>query len=418
MSAISLFQKRREIVIFSFVCIFIFIANVTFSYTEFRNLKSQDKIFTNGQVLASYIKTNDKNRTYRVLKIKTDHGKIYTTLNKNSTIKSNNMLHFGFYTKNIKFKDYLKGTFYAPSFARKITGVSNNISTKLSNLIKSQHSNEKMGEFYSALFLATPISKELREDVYFWGISHLVAISGYHAGIIFSFSFIVFLPIYKFFQNRYFPYRNSKFDISIAVFTLLCFYLYLTNFVPSFFRSVLMGLIGFYFISRNLKIFNFQTLFLTAMIAICIFPSLIFSIGFYFSMLGVFYIYLYINHFYHKFPLWINLIFLNIWTFLAMVIPVLYFFPLLSFQQLFVVPLTAIFGVFYPLSVFAHLCGYGDFLDFVLINFSSIRLEYTMVKIQSWQFYALNLLSLIAIRYKFVAVFVVLLGILPFFTLI
>lgn len=316
------------------------------------------------------------------------------------------------------FKDYLKGTFYATSFDINIENNATNISTKLSNFIKSQHENDKMGEFYSALFLATPISKELREDVYFWGISHLVAISGYHASIIFSFSFLIFLPFYKFFQRHYFPYRNSKFDISIFVFSILCLYLYITNFVPSFFRSVLMGLIGFYFLSRNLKIFNFQTLFLTGLIAICIFPSLIFSIGFYFSMLGVFYIYLYVNHFYDKFPILVNLILLNLWTFLAMVIPVLYFFPMLSFQQLFVIPLTIVFGLFYPISLFAHLFGFGNFLDEFLINFASIRLDYAIIDIKSWQFYTINLLSLIAIRYKIIAIFVIILGILPFFFLL
>lgn len=399
------------------VCIFVFLLNLTFEYIKFNDLTSKNKIFTSGIVLSSYLKTNEKNRTYRVLKIKTDHGDIYTTLSKNSNIKTDDILKFGFYSKNIKFINYLKGSFYAPSFAREVIIRSNSFKTKLSNLIKSQHNNEKMGEFYSALFLATPISKELRQDVYFWGISHLVAISGYHASIIFSFSFLIFLPFYKFFQSRYFPYRNSKFDISMVVFIFLCFYLYLIDFTPSFFRSILMGLIGFYFISRNLKIFNFQTLFLTALIAICVFPSLLFSIGFYFSMLGVFYIYLYINHFYHKFSLFINLIFLNIWTFLAMVIPVLYFFPILTFQQLFVIPLTAIFGIFYPLSLFAHLLGYGDYLDFILINFSSLRFDYAEIKIQLWEFLTINLLSLIAIKYRFIAIFIVFIGTLPFFKL-
>lgn len=417
MSGILLFQNKKQIAIFCAFALLIFCINLSTIYVKFLFLKSQKFIQTTGSVTASYLKTKNS-RTYRVFRVKTEFGNIYSTISKNRQIRLNDEISFKFFTAKISFKDYLKGSFYTPTFQRKIISQSKNLRTKFSNLIRKNHENEKMSEFYSALFLATPISKELRDDVYFWGISHLVAISGYHASVIFAIVFFSIMPIYRFFQVRYFPYRNAKFDISVGVFLFLCAYLWVLDFVPSFFRSVLMGILGFYFLARNFKIISFQTLFLTAIIAICIFPSLLFSLGFYLSMLGVFYIYLYIWHFKDKFNTLTHTILLNLWTFLAMVLPVSYFFPMISFQQLAVIPLTFIFSIFYPFILISHLFGFGDILDEILIHFSSFRLKFITFNVSNLEFIAINLLSLLAIKSKILAILLVCLGILPFFALI
>lgn len=90
----------------------------------------------------------------------------------------------------------------------------------------------------------------------------------------------------------------------------------------------------FYLLCKNIKIINFVTLFCSTLLCISLYPRLLFSIGFLFSILGVFYIFLYMHHFANKFNNLINIILLNIWTFFAMVLPVLYFFPLISYQQI------------------------------------------------------------------------------------
>lgn len=417
MNAILLFQNKKQIAIFCAISLAIFCINLAIIYAQFYELKSHKFIQTQGVVSASYLKTKNAKK-YRVFKVKTKFGNIYSTISKDKKISLNDEIKFKFLTAKISFKDYLKGSFYAPSFHRQIIQTSTNFRTNLSNIIRKNHKNEKMGEFYSALFLATPISKELREDVYFWGISHLVAISGYHASVIFALAFFTLMPIYRFFQRRYFPYRNAKFDITLSVFLFLCAYLWVLDFAASFFRSVLMGLLGFYFLCKNIKIISFQTWFLTAIMAICIFPAMLFSIGFYLSMIGVFYIYLYLWHFGAKFSSFSHTILLNFWTFLAMVLPVCYFFPMVSFQQLAVIPLTFIFSIFYPFILMAHLLNFGDILDNILLNFASFRLNFVVFNVSNIEFILLNLASLLAIKSKILAILLVSLGFLPFFALI
>ncbi|ETJ82416.1 hypothetical protein X908_04200 [Campylobacter jejuni subsp. jejuni 81-176-DRH212] len=72
----------------------------------------------------------------------------------------------------------------------------------------------------------------------------------------------------------------------------------------------------FYLLCKNIKIINFVTLFCSILLCISLYPRLLFSIGFLFSILGVFYIFLYMHHFANKFNNLINIILLNIWTFL------------------------------------------------------------------------------------------------------
>lgn len=80
------------------------------------------------------------------------------------------------------------------------------------------------------------------------------------------------------------------------------------------------------------------------------------------------------HHFANKFNNLINIILLNIWTFFAMVLPVLYFFPLISYQQILGIILSGIFVIFYPLVLFLHLINYGDLLNFILDEFFIMEL--------------------------------------------
>ena len=83
-----------------------------------------------------------------------------------------------------------------------------------------------------------PISKELREDITKWGIAHLVAISGFHLGILSAILFFLLKPIYTFFQDRYFPYRNRTDDLAFIVFLLLGSYAYFIDMTPSVVRAL------------------------------------------------------------------------------------------------------------------------------------------------------------------------------------
>ncbi|WP_139493125.1 ComEC/Rec2 family competence protein [Campylobacter armoricus] len=413
----SIKDSYREFFILFLCFICVFGINLSYEYKKYQNFKiSKHLLLKDNVVLSSYYKTNKKGKKYQVLKLKNSDFVFYTTNFKELNISKNDVLNLRIITKNINFKDYLSKSFFAPSYDFNIT------KTKKEKVIVeyflNQHHNEKTKEFFGALFFAKNISYELRNDINYYGIAHLIAISGYHLGLLFAFCFFILAPLYAFFQKHYFPYRSLKLDLSIFCFFLLFLYIFLIDFTPSYTRALCMALFGFYLLSRGIKILSFKFLFLSIILCISIFPRLLFSVGFLFSSLGVFYIYLYLYHFKNNFSNLIHIVLLNLWTFLAMIIPVLYFFPLLSFQQFLAIPLSAIFIIFYPLVLFLHLISYGNLLDGYLLNFFEIKF-YSINFSISFKYYILYLiLSFIAILHKNLALFVVSLGFIPFIFLI
>ncbi|MBZ7955685.1 ComEC/Rec2 family competence protein [Campylobacter molothri] len=404
------FKEFRYIFLFGII---IFIFNIILQYYNFSLFKKNKHYFIeNAILLQNYIKYNKKNKKYWILKIQTKDFIFYTTSFKDLNLSNNQLLNLKIITKNINFKDYLSQIFYAPSYDLEKLGIKEN--NPVISYFLNQHKNEKIREFYGALFFALPISKDLRNDVNHYGIAHLIAISGYHIGLIFSLIFFIIAPIYSFFQKKYFPYRNLRFDLSILIFILLFLYTCLIGFVPSYIRSLVMAIFGFYLICKNIKVLNFITLFISVFICICCFPKLLFSIGFLFSIMGVFYIFLYLHHFSKSFNTFFNVLFLNIWTFLAMTLPVIYFFPLISFQQFLSIFLSAIFVIFYPLTLVLHFINFGNIFDAVLKEFFDFKLYASNVQIPLWIFISYIIASLLSIRFKLLALFCIFSNLLPF----
>ncbi|OCX42444.1 competence protein [Campylobacter ornithocola] len=413
----SIKDSYREFLILLLCFLTIFSLNLIYEYKKYQNFKlTKHLLLKDNIILSSYEKTNKKGKKYQVLKLKNSDFVFYTTSFKNLNLSKNDVINLRIITKNINFKDYLSKSFYVPSYDFNKTKIQKE--NTLVEYFLSQHQNEKIKEFYGALFFAKNVSSELRNDINFYNIAHLIAISGYHLGLLFSFCFLIFTPLYAFFHKRYFPYRSLKLDISIFAFLLLILYIFLIDFSPSYTRALLMSLFAFYLFSKNIKILSFKFLFLSIAFCISIFPKLLFSVGFLFSILGVFYIYLYLHHFKDQFSNFTHVFLLNIWTFLAMIIPVLYFFPLLSFQQFLAIPLSLAFVVFYPLVLILHIFSYGNLLDLLLIHFFEFKLHAINLSIP-FVFYCIYLiLSLIAIFNKYLALFVISLGFVPFIFLI
>lgn len=412
----------KEFPFFFVLCLTIFIFNLVLEYNNFLNFKeSKHQFIENAKLLNLSEKINKNKRKYWVLKFQTKDFDFYTTSYKEPDFNKNQRVTLRIITSKISFKDYLSKIFYAPSYAiQKTQDISNN--NAIIQYFLDQHQEEKVKEFYGALFFALGISKELRIDVNYYGISHLIAISGYHIGLLFSLIFFVLAPLYSFFQTRYFPYRNAVFDLSIVIFCLLLSYAFLLGFTPSFVRSLVMALWVFYLASRNIKILNFSTLFMSLCLCIALYPRLLFSLGFFFSAMGVFFIFLYLHHFARYFTnspsskaLKItNVFFLNIWTFFAMVIPVLYFFPLLSHQQLFGIVLSFVFVVFYPLVLFLHFINQGGLFDQLLLEFFAIKFASINFHLPFWLFLTYIVCSFISIRFRFLALFCILANCIPF----
>ncbi|MBP3224390.1 MAG: ComEC/Rec2 family competence protein [Campylobacter sp.] len=412
---LKLFYNKKEFCLFSLFIVLILALNLAFKYHEFCEFKANSRIFLQSQILNSYDKTNDKGRTYTVLKLKSGNFTIYTTTKTGREFPRFSRVSVGIITQNLSFLDFVKARFYAPNFKISAPFYENSPKTKAINFIRSQHENQLIADLYSALYFATPMPYDLRQNITHWGIAHIVSISGFHLGIIFSSFFLIFAPIYRILQRRFFPWRNLKFDLSVTAILLMIGYLFVLDFTPSFLRSLAMCVVGFFLLWRNFELLNFANLFLSIALLLAVFPYLAFSVGFYFSSLGVLYIFLYSHHFWGKFGTFANLALFNLYVWFAMNIAVYFFFPLASFQQLSVIIIGYIFVIFYPLSVVLHLCGLGGVFDEALISFLNFTLPSFKAQIPLPLFVLANLCALGAIRSKTCALICPILGILPIF---
>lgn len=345
--------------------------------------------------------TKEKNGKKRqIIRIDTSNFSFYTTASKKDEISLYDVVVLSVQPIDVSFKNYLSGTFYMPSYDRAVIKRDESLRQRAINFISAQHENAKISQLYSALFLGTNVFGELRDDVSNWGVAHLIAISGYHLGVISAVCFFVLRLVFKPIYTRYLPYRSYIFDFTIAVFLVLCFYFYMIGFIASFLRAFLMSVAGFYMICKKIKILNFYTLFGIILFSVALFPQLLFSVGFYFSCLGVFYIFVYLLYFAPKFSLLANSLLLNLYVFFAMEVAVLYFFPLISLLQLSVLALNYIFSIFYPLSFLLHLFGYGGIFDEILSKMLSFRLSSGSLEVSTFIFLLYNTCALLSLKFK------------------
>ena len=354
------------------------------------------------RVISSYQKMGSDGKKRQILKLQTDDFTFYTIGSRSDDFRAGDSIFLSVINLDVSFKDYLASTFYMPSFSREKLPQkpAHSFNQKLQSLIYAQHENSKIAQLYSALFLGTNIDGELRDDVSNWGVAHLIAISGYHLGVISAVCFFLLKLVFKPIYARYLPYRSYIFDFTIVIFLVLCFYFYMIGFIASFLRAFLMSVAGFYMICKKINILNFYTLFGVILFSVALFPQLLFSVGFYFSCLGVFYIFVYLLYFAPKFNLVANSLLLNLYVFFAMEVAVLYFFPLISLLQFSVLAINYLFGIFYPLSFLLHLFGYGDIFDEILSKMLAFRLSSDNLHISTSVFLLYNAITLLCVKFK------------------
>ncbi|MCT7908868.1 ComEC/Rec2 family competence protein [Arcobacter lacus] len=356
--------KSKQIVTI-FILFFALLINILFEYGKYLEFIDEEVFETKVEVLNIYQKDD-----FDILKLKTSNFEFFTSIPKNQEIKKFDLLNILIVSRNIDFIDYLKG-FYTKTIYFDELQKEQTFKDKIIKNIENNHKDEKIIELFNALFLAVPISKELRDVITAYGIAHVVALSGFHLVVLsFVIYWILYFP-YKFFQDRYFPYRNRKLDILLITIAILFYYLILTDIVPSLLRAFVMFCLGIYLLRSNIKILSYMTLFYTFLIVIAFYPKYIFSIGFWFSIFAVFYIYLFIQYFknYNK---WLLYVFFNIWMFLIFNPIVHYYFPQTSYEQFYSIPITIFFNFFYPAEIFAHIFGFSNYFD----EYLKIFIEY------------------------------------------
>jgi len=273
-------------------------------------------------------------------------------------------------SQRITFWEYCSTSFISSHIVR-IQPKIQNRHDHLAKSIAKQHENPMMGAFYQAIFLAMPLSKELRDKISSLGVSHLVALSGFHLGILSGLLFLLLRPLYRWFQQRYFPYRFDLIDIGLVVLLFLGVYVYFVGSPASLLRSYVMMLLGWLVLIVGIELLSFDFLLVTTMLLLLIFPKLLFSLAFYFSVMGVFYIFL-LLHYFRGVSTWGMSLLLSFSLFVLMMPLVHVVFPLASLTQFYSPFLSLLFSIFYPLSLGLHVVGFGDLLDEALLRLFSM----------------------------------------------
>ncbi len=349
-------QISKNSLFFTLFLLFVFMINILFNYFSYKELKNEYIFETKAEVLNIYPKEK-----FDVIKLKGDGFEFFASFSKDENIKKLDFLNVVFDTRNITFYTYLKGFFTKILYFER--GEKNNsVKEKIIKNIEENHDDFMIRELFNALFLAIPVSSQLRDIITAYGIAHVVALSGFHIVVLsFIIYWILYFP-YSFLQNRYFPYRNRRFDILLITMAILFYYLLLTDIVPSLLRAFVLFSLGLYLLRSNIKVISYLTLFYTFLIVIALFPQYIFNIGFWFSIFAVFYIYLFIQYFKNGNKILLY-IFFNIWMFLIFNPIVHFFFAQTAIEQFYSIPITIFFTIFYPLEIVAHIFNISSYFD-------------------------------------------------------
>ncbi|WP_148624865.1 ComEC/Rec2 family competence protein [Aliarcobacter cryaerophilus] len=358
-------QISKNSLFFTLFLLVVFMINILFNYFSYKELKKEYIFETKAEVLNIYPKEK-----FDVIKLKGDGFEFFASFSKDDNIKKLDFLNVVFDTRNITFYSYLKGFFTKVLYFDRLEK-EYSVKVKIVKNIEDNHDNLMVEELYNALFLAIPVSSELRDIITAYGIAHVVALSGFHLVVL---SFVIYCILYfpySYFHQKYFPYHNKRFGILLVITVILFYYLILTDIVPSLLRAFVLFCMGIYLLRSNIKIISYVTLLYTFLIVIALFPQYIFNIGFWFSIFAVFYIYLFIQYFknYNKFFLYI---FFNIWMFLIFNPIVHYFFGQTALEQFYSISITIFFNFFYPAQIVAHSFYVSDYFD----EYLKIFLEY------------------------------------------
>ena len=382
---VTLFSTRKDYFLFFILLLTLLSFSLSYEYYKYNELTKFDSQLVDATVLKEYSKTKltkkGKIKSYKILKMQSDEGFVfYTMASKKLQKLQNKRLHVELWAGKISFKDYIKG-FFAFSKILKVYKEPT-LKQKLSLLIDRQHKESNIAALYKALFLAIPLPKTMQTQFSKLGISHLIAISGFHLGVLAAILFFLFKYPYKFLQNRYFPYRSHKRDSFAFISLMLLGYLLFLNTPPSLLRAYIMLVIGFILYDRGFQIISMQTLLITILLILALFPKLLFSIGFWLSVSGVFYIFLFLIHFkdISKIKQFVSLPF---WVYLMMLPFSMAIFGNFSLYHPLSILWTTLFILFYPLAIALHVISLGNLLDTpleYLLHVNTHALQHTLSK--------------------------------------
>jgi competence protein ComEC len=343
-----------------------------FLYSEYEEFKEKPFYFTDVTVIKAYTKVKNS-RPYTVLKLySADLNLNFFTITFLNSKKIHQKLRMKLFpSSKMQFREYL-GTSFIDSKVNEVFLKEKNTKIKFLNFIASQHENKMIANFYNAIFFANPLEKNLRNQVSKLGISHLIALSGFHLAILSSLLFFLLRPLYRFFQQRYFPYRFDLLDVGFMVLVILAWYVWFVDAPASLIRSYMMILTTWILLLLGVELLTLSFLSTITVLLLVIFPHFLLSLAFWFSIMGVFYIFLLLHYFSHVHKFFMTLI-ISFGIFLLMLPVVHMVFSMTTPLQLISPVLSLLFSFFYPLSMGLHLLGVGELLDGLLLQLFTIQ---------------------------------------------
>jgi competence protein ComEC len=395
----KLFEDQKSFVVTMSVLFLLLLLHLVFRYASYQEFIHKPFYFTHAKVLSAYTK-HKNNRSYQVLKLQNDEGyTFYTTTHEKKDLSGYQLRLQLFPVSTISFFDYL-GSFYIKSRIKEKKRISPEVKEQWQRYVMHQHTDRKLGTFYSAIFFASPLSKELRHTISLLGISHLVALSGFHLGILWGLVYGLLLILYQPMQQRFFPYRYALIDVGIISILFLGIYVWFVGMPPSLLRAYAMVISGWMMLIMAVELVSFGFLAVVMAALPVLFPSLLVSLGFWFSVAGVFYIFL-LLHYTKKWNKWVLMFAVIPLGIFILMLPVVHMiFPLTAVCQLLSPVLSLLFTPFYPLSILLHLIGWGGIADMGLHRLLSLSCHTKEVLVPWWAGIGYLILSITAIWYR------------------
>ena len=395
MESRKLFETRKDFLTFCLVVFCIFIINLFFSWQTYSKITAYSYCKTKAEVRSVNIRQKDSTLYSAIEFVSIDGYRFYSSKYYNATNLQGEVVEVVFDSSKIGFIDFLRG-FRAKCFDIEIVQNEPKKLQKIaSEFIASQHEDERLQKIFVSLFFETRLPDNLQKKINEFGLSAVMSLSGLNLTLLVGLIFMVLNRPYRFFQERYFPYRNRNFDILLFSLSIMIFYAYLVDFTKPFVRALIMACVAFVLSLRGIKIVSFSTLFMTMVIIVAFSPSSLFSIGLWLSFAGVYYIFLFLHNMSELNGVKSYLL-LGVFVFLTMSVIARILFPLFSLAQLSS-PITSIlFDFFYPVEVVLHLVSLGWIFDALLVWGLDISVESIELATPDWFFYFFVCLSIAA----------------------
>ena len=351
-----LFLHKKEFLLVSSFLLLIILFRLFMLYETFQKLPKGEFFYSRAKVVQVY--------DSKVIKFQTTIGVVFFK-EKRHLVRTNDIVTIKYKVpNNLSFSSFVKGFFTQGEIIRIVTRGFDQRAF-FAQRVASQHAKEEIASFYNAIYFATPLSKELRAKVSNLGIAHLIALSGFHLGILWGVLYALFYLPYSFLQKRFFPWRHRKIDLAFVALLFLGIFLLFTNTPPSLLRSYAMLFFLWLAFVLGVEIVSFEFLATITLSLLALFPNLLFSWGFILSVAGVFYIFLLLKYL----PTWakrniiIEALLISFGVFLLMFPFAHFFFGSFSLYQL-TSPLASLgFSIFYPVTILLHLASFGDIFD-------------------------------------------------------